>query len=115
MTFKIATIALFIMLVVNGAKATSSDAERLAKMFSPILVLTEETSTEYDATEPIRVIKPEPVEIVGAGSASNIWIYGKDLEDRLTTNSGPHDAYRNSNGEYLSLEFFSILTRTAQM
>ena len=55
----IATITLFIMLAANATEATttSSNAEKLAKMFSPILVLTEETSTEYDATEPIQEIK----------------------------------------------------------
>ena len=71
-------ITLFAILMVDEAQATSND-ERLAEMFSPILILTEETNNRYDETVPIRVIKPEPVEIVGADSVKNIWISGKDL------------------------------------
>jgi len=67
----IAAMTLFALLM---AKAAASDDERLAEIFSPILILTEETSTEYDRIEPIQVIKPEPVSIVGAEAAANIWV-----------------------------------------
>ena len=75
MSIMIATITLFAMIMVDEAEAASND-ERLAKMFSPILILTEDTEERYGE---ILVIKPEPVEIVGAGSAANIWIFGKAL------------------------------------
>ena len=73
-----AAITLFAILSVGEAQATRSD-EQLAKMFSPILVLTEETNNRYDETVPIRVIKPEPVEIVGADSLSNLYFTAKSL------------------------------------
>ncbi len=80
MIYIFATMTLLTILMAEMAKGSTSNDERLAKMFSPILVLTEETSTEYDDTEPIRVIKPEPVEIMGANSASNIWLSAYNLE-----------------------------------
>ena len=67
-----AAITLFAILSVDEAQATRND-EQLAKMFSPILILTEETNNRYDETVPIRVIKPEPVEIVGAHNIAYMW------------------------------------------
>ncbi len=70
----IRVVLLFAMLIAEGADAISDeDKERLAEMFSPILILTEENSTSYDPTEPIRVIKPEPVEIVRATNIASMW------------------------------------------
>ena len=48
-----------------------TDEDRLAKMFSPILILTEETGGKWGD---IKVQKPEPVGIMGATSADNIWV-----------------------------------------
>jgi hypothetical protein len=64
----ISVVLLFLTLIAERADAISDkNKERLAEMFSPILILTEETRNIYDdETVPIRVIKPEPVEIVGA-------------------------------------------------
>ena len=73
MSLMIAAITLFAMLMVGRAEADSDRDLRLAKMFSPILILTEETNTRYDETVPIRVIKPEPVSIVGATNISYMW------------------------------------------
>ena len=71
MPLMIAVLTLFAAFMATDADA-ETDAERLAKMFSPILILTEETSTNYDATMPIRVIRPEPVGIVFAQSADSL-------------------------------------------
>ncbi len=46
-----------------------TEAEQLAKMFSPILILTEETGGKWGD---IIVTKPEPVGIMGARSADNL-------------------------------------------
>ena len=92
---KIISVALlFLMLIAEGVDAVRDD-KRLAEMFSPILILTEETRNVYDdATVPIRVIKPEPVEIVGADSVKNVWITGKNLLDNKRINSGAPERYR---------------------
>ena len=75
---RLISVLLFPMLIAGRADAASDD-ERLAEMFSPILILTKETRNVYDdETVPIRVIKPESVSIVGAEYASYIWfeVYG---------------------------------------
>ena len=71
----ISVVLLSLMLIAEGADAISNeDKERLAEMFSPILILTEETRNIYDdETVPIRVIKPEPVEIVKATNIASMW------------------------------------------
>ena len=46
-----------------------TEAEQLAKMSSPILILTEETGGKWGD---IMVTKPEPVGIMGARSADNL-------------------------------------------
>jgi hypothetical protein len=91
----ISVVLLFLTLIAERADAISDkNKERLAEMFSPILILTEETRNIYDdETVPIRVIKPEPVEIVGADSVQNIWITGKDLSDERRINWGPPERY----------------------
>ena len=48
-------------------------SKELAKLFSPILILTEHPSRENR-----RVIFPEPVEIMGAESVSNLWFHFTD-------------------------------------
>ena len=58
---------LFAVLMVEKAYA-ASDLE-VARKFSPILILTEETGGQWGD---IRVIKPEPVTIVGAESADSL-------------------------------------------
>ena len=59
--------------------ATETNATRLAKMFSPILILTEETGGEWGD---IIVTKPEPVGIMGGTSADSIWfdIYTRSIQ-----------------------------------
>ncbi|MCE2449748.1 MAG: hypothetical protein J4F35_15620 [Candidatus Latescibacteria bacterium] len=52
----IAAIALFTMLMVEETEAASND-ERLAEMFSPILILTEETGHKWGD---IRISLPAP-------------------------------------------------------
>ena len=69
MPFVIVVLTLFAVLMAANADA-ETDAERLAEMFSPILVLTEDTGGKWGDIE---VLKPEPVEIMGAQSAENIW------------------------------------------
>lgn len=66
-------VLLFAMIIAERADTISDDdKERLAKMFSPILILTEETGTEYDETVPMRVTKPEPVGIISAQYADSV-------------------------------------------
>ena len=60
-----------------------TNEERLAKLFSPILILTEETGGKWGN---IKVTKPEPVGIMGATSADNIWFEMRALD------TGPPDA-----------------------
>ena len=61
-----------LLLVGNAYESLASDLD-LARKCSPILILTEDTEGEY------RVLKPEPVEIVGADSLSNLYFTAKDL------------------------------------
>ena len=68
MPFVIFALTLFNVVMVEGTN-TETDAERLAEMFSPILILTEETGGKWGD---IIVTKPEPVGIMGATSADNI-------------------------------------------
>ena len=71
-----------------------TDEDRLAKMFSPILILTEETGGKWGD---IKVQKPEPVGIMGATSADKIWWCGKSWRmsrlapspSRLTAGESP--------------------------
>ena len=81
MLFVIVALALFTALIAADADA-ETDAERLAEMFSPILILTEETGHKWGD---IKVIKPEPVEIMGAQSADSLWISSFDLNDNWIT------------------------------
>ena len=62
-----AAITLFAILIVDEAQATSND-ELLAKKFSPILILTEDTSGKYGE---IPVIKPEPISIMSAPQSAD--------------------------------------------
>ena len=57
-----------------------TDEDRLAKMFSPILILTEETGGKWGD---IKVQKPEPVGIMGATSADNIWFKLSNLSNQV--------------------------------
>ena len=72
MLLMIAILTLF-----AGLMAADADPETLIEKFSPILILTEETSRKWGN---IIVTKPEPVNIMGATSADNIWF---KIEDRL--------------------------------
>ena len=71
MPFVIVALTLFAGLMAADADA-ATDAEllALAKKFSPVLILTEETGHKWGD---IKVIKPEPVGIMGATSADNMW------------------------------------------
>ncbi len=64
---RIIAITLFALLMVEDGYADRN--LELARKFSPILVLTEETGGQWGD---IRVTKPEPVEIVNAQSADSI-------------------------------------------
>ena len=64
---------LFAMLISGKAEGVSDeDREKLAEMFSPILILTEENGNVYDEAIPIGVTKPERVSIISAQSADSI-------------------------------------------
>ena len=76
MTYRWITGASLVVLEIGGADADPASDLALAQKFSPILILTEETSGKYGD---IRVTKPEPVEIVGANSVSNLWFEAYDL------------------------------------
>ena len=67
MKYKVVVVTLFALLAIKSGYANTNTELTLAKNFSPILVLTE------DIEEPDRrVLKPEPVSIVGAESARNL-------------------------------------------
>ena len=68
MLLVIVAVALFAVFV--GAEAdTEAEDDRLAGMFSPILILTEETGGKWGD---IIGTKPEPVGIMGAQSAESL-------------------------------------------
>ena len=73
MKHRIVIITLFALLMVKYVHADEASDLELALKFSPILILTEETGDEHGwEREDMRVIKPEPVEIVSAQSADSI-------------------------------------------
>ena len=74
-------IVLVFVLPMMGKEASADKASdlKLARKFSPILILTEDTGNRWGD---IRVIKPEPVEIVGADSLSNLYFTAKSLDQR---------------------------------
>ena len=75
MPLMIVVLTLFAALMAANADA-ETDAERLAKEFSPILILTEDTVSDYgeDKERGVIVLKPEPVHIMGATSADSIQV-----------------------------------------
>ena len=79
MLFMIAVLTLFTGLIIVDSEADTVSDSLLAKMFSPILILTEETGHRWGD---IIVSKPEPVEIMGAMSADNIWFELSTLDGR---------------------------------
>ena len=81
MPFVIVALTLFAAMGAADADA-ETDAERLAEMFSPILILTEETGHKWGD---IKVTKPEPVEIMGAQSADNLrfWAVSANQEHEI--------------------------------
>ena len=81
MPFIIVALMLFAAFKAADAQA-ETNATRLANMFSPILILSEETGGKWGD---IVVTKPEPVGIMGATSADSIWfdIYTRDRIGRL--------------------------------
>lgn len=74
----IATILIF---VISSLADSKTQDELLAEKFSPILILAEEPENPGR-----KVIFPEPVEIMGAKSASNLWfsvkVYGRTTEGK---------------------------------
>ena len=86
----ISVVLLFLMLIAEGTDAISDEnKERLAKMFSPILILTEETRNVYDdETTPIRVTKPEPVSIISAQYADSIRFQARRQRNNLSEYAG---------------------------
>lgn len=75
--FLVLTASILLHLSVNDVLADQvSDDRRLAEKFAPILVLTENPTP---AGRSYAVIHPEPVEIVGADSVSNLWFTVEDL------------------------------------
>ena len=100
MALVIAVITLLPMLMVDEAEADAVSDSLLARKFSPILILTEETGTEYDENEPIRVLKPEPVEIVGADSSADLRfeLWTVPPQPRIPSRKvGDVDSFRNWN------------------
>ena len=85
----IVALTLFAILMPADADA-KTDAERLAEMFSPILILTEETGHKWGD---IKVTKPEPVEIMGTQSAGNLR-FGV-FSSGTRAKSGDIDSYLN--------------------
>ncbi len=69
MKHRIVVVALLASFFIEDAYADPAGDLALARKFSPILILTKETSGEYGN---VRVTKPEPVEIVGAHSADSL-------------------------------------------
>ena len=90
MPLMIAVLTLFVAFTTTDGDA-ETDAERLAKIFSPILILTEDTVSNYgdDRDGGIIVLKPEPVEIMGAESAENIWFKVNDSLVQLSDEMDP--------------------------
>ncbi len=70
MKCRMVIITLLALLMVEDAYADPASDLALARKFSPILILTEETGGQWGD---IRVIKPEPVQIVNTGSSSDLW------------------------------------------
>ena len=96
MKHRIVVVTLFALLMVEYAYADVADDLELARKFSPILILTEETGGKWGD---ISVTKPEPVEIVGADSSSNLWYIAKDLRGDRQTTSAPRRRYHPSPDE----------------
>ena len=96
MKHRIVVVTLFALLMVEYAYADVADDLELAHKFSPILILTEETGGKWGD---ISVIKPEPVEIVGADSSSNLWYIAKDLRGDKQIASAPRRRYHPSPNE----------------
>ena len=65
-------LLLAMLLFEETAGISDEDKGKLAEIFSPILILTEEAADVYDEEIPIRVTKPEPVSIISAQSADSI-------------------------------------------
>ena len=84
MSLMIVALTLFAGFMTAEADAETA-AERLAEMFSPILILTEETGHKWGD---IKVTKPEPVEIMGAQSAENLrfWAVSGTNQNKKTNN-----------------------------
>ena len=57
---------------VNPVHADQESDEKLAKKFAPIFILTENPTK---AGRKYKVLNPEPVEILGANSISNVQVY----------------------------------------
>lgn len=72
-----------------GEYSIADDLE-LALEFSPILILTEDTHGDFGN---IRVVKPEPIEIVGADSVAGIWYNAKTLGGQRI-GSAPYRRFR---------------------
>ena len=79
MPLMIAVLIPFAALMAADADA-ETNTELLVEMFSPILILTEDTVSDWGEDGGIRILKPEPVEIMGAHSAENLrfWAVTKD-------------------------------------
>ncbi len=65
-------IVAVIFFVFSSLAWGNTQDEELAEKFSPILILTEHPSSSKKGR---KVIFPEPVEIMGAESVSNLWFY----------------------------------------
>ncbi|MYB76541.1 MAG: hypothetical protein F4X83_05490, partial [Chloroflexi bacterium] len=88
--YRMAIVASLAVLLMGDSGADTDSYLDLAHKFSPILILTEITSDDFGD---IKVIKPEPVEIVGADSISNIWITARALDRTSIITSGPRGRY----------------------
>lgn len=79
MKYRMAIGMLLAFLLLGDAYADPASNLALARKCSPILILTADTGGDYGT---ISVTKPEPVEIVGADSASGLWFEVFELSGR---------------------------------
>ena len=97
----------------TGADA-ETNAERLAEMFSPILILTKDTQSDYGEDGYPRLLKPEPVEMSGRFGKlieSGVLDPSKVSRHQQTWNS---DFLRNKWAFLTESEFSYLVSTTTQ-
>ncbi len=119
MLFLIVVLTLFVPFMAADVNA-KTDAERLAEMFSPILILTEDTVSNYgeDKDRGILVLKPEPVDIMGATSAKNLRFWSVIANKKYEIDSylnwvPPRLIFRKINSLFLPTVCMSVIHQAA--